>query len=61
MFGPNVDFNAVQREIHAVEAIKDHENIVKLFDVEEEVPLPLPPHMCECALCTYICTVHISL
>ena len=37
MFAANVDFKTLQREISAVRGISDHENIVKLFEVDEEV------------------------
>ncbi|KAL5515801.1 hypothetical protein EMCRGX_G001021 [Ephydatia muelleri] len=36
MFQPSFDSNAIQREIQAMEAIGDHDNIVKLFEVDEE-------------------------
>ena len=36
MFAANVDFKTLQREISAVRGISDHENIVKLFEVDEE-------------------------
>ena len=37
MFQPSFDPNAIQREIQAMEAIRGHDNIVKLFEVDEEV------------------------
>ena len=46
MFTANVDFRTLQREIHAVQAISDHENIVKLFEVDEEVCVCPPPLTC---------------
>ena len=46
MFQPSFDSNAIQREIQAMEAIGDHDNIVKLFEVDEEVcALALHPGM----------------